>query len=360
MHILYLSANPEWTEDLKLERELRAVSDRIFWAVTNGTVQLEFIAEARRVDLQRYVTSRKPQILHFSGHGENNQLQLSSQHYEVEVADKDWLKKSLANKGIKIALLNCCWSASLAEALSESVDVVIGCTVAIKNEIASAFSPAFYEWLLLGATIQEAYDRAVEEAGEGYQITGNEAVLQEALIDPRAQPVASGQRSHHTESERSGPPTVDAEALPKTPAQTMGLYFQQFLSMKEGWREDWRWNWAKVGISLLIAFAVWAAYTLLASWLDAESIWALWPLGLLAEAGEGLFTDVRIEIAAIFTFLSAGTGAKLLSLFWMRRGVTKAEKALAFASVLPEEEQRTEIELGRIERSLKRLEETAV
>ena len=147
MKILYFSANPEFVRlpeeepsesdpsitelqeqakkpefaeygQLGLWPELRILSDAFFDARMEGQVQLEVVPEANMGDVVRYIERFKPDIVHFNGHGEKEQLVLSDEHYEDgEMATVEWLKRILTDQDIDVLLMNCCWSESFVDHL---------------------------------------------------------------------------------------------------------------------------------------------------------------------------------------------------------------------------------------------------
>jgi hypothetical protein len=187
MKILYFSANPEFVRlpeaepsetdpsitelqkqakepefaeygQLGLWPELRILSDAFFDARMEGLVQLEVVPEANMGDVVRYIEKFKPDIVHFNGHGEKEQLVLSDEHYEDgEMGTVEWLKRILTDQDIDVLLLNCCWSESFVEHLKDTVGFVIGADNRLLIDLSRDFSARFYPAIRDGKTVGEAY-----------------------------------------------------------------------------------------------------------------------------------------------------------------------------------------------------------
>ncbi len=177
MKILYFTANPELVvmpsepgfsdkgkldiakyTKLDLWPELREVSSTFFESRMAGDVQLEVVPEARAEDVVRYVEKFKPDIVHFSGHGEEKRLIVNAENLRSgETASAEWLKEALTDKGVQILVLNCCWSASFVETLKGTVGFVVGADEPLRVDLARSFAGKFYRALRDGKSVGEAY-----------------------------------------------------------------------------------------------------------------------------------------------------------------------------------------------------------
>jgi hypothetical protein len=187
MRILYLTANAQFAEPpkdsglppapgqdypaLDLWPELGGVTNVLFNARAEGRVQLEVVPEVRRSDVSRYLAERPINVLHFSGHGEKDQpldarpdgetehrlILMDTEHEGMfgEYVDNDWLREQLQGQGLTVIVLNCCWSAGVAEKLKGVADCVIGTTIALREDLAKEFSTLFYQGLEKGLTLNE-------------------------------------------------------------------------------------------------------------------------------------------------------------------------------------------------------------
>jgi internalin A len=151
LKILMLTANPAKTTKLNLDKEH-----------SNIVVKLENNPEKFSLTLRKAVTSTefkeftetlKPDILHFSGHGEGGNyggivVQNDDKNAEelISIDGLDALFEYFQDQNVKlkIVLLNACYSEEQALTISKYVPFVVGTNVAIGDVAASAFSTGFY------------------------------------------------------------------------------------------------------------------------------------------------------------------------------------------------------------------------
>lgn len=164
--ILFLAANPLSTTRLRLDQESRA----IYYALQNSNLHDKFQLEkhyAIRVgDLQNLILRHSPDIIHFSGHGNDAS--------EIIVEDSNGCCHAITSvalsnlfshfsKDVSCILLNACYSESQAQAISQHISYVIGVSSQISDEASISFSAAFYQALGYGQDIQKAFDLACNQ-----------------------------------------------------------------------------------------------------------------------------------------------------------------------------------------------------
>lgn len=172
LKILMLTANPAKTTQLNLGKEQLKIMERL----GDKKDQFELIVKKAidKEDFKQYTEIEKPQILHFSGHGE------SGEYGGIVVQNEDRNGSSLIPPngiktlfkyftaeeiGIKVVVLNACYSKEQAEIISQYVPYVIGTTENIGDEFAIAFSTGFYFRLAQkGLDFEKAYDSGVTQA----------------------------------------------------------------------------------------------------------------------------------------------------------------------------------------------------
>ncbi|MGJ3250235.1 MAG: TIR domain-containing protein [Elainellaceae cyanobacterium] len=158
--ILFLAANPKDTGRLRLDQELRDISDGLQRAQKRDQFTLEQRMAVRPRDIQRAMLDISPQIIHFSGHGAGE---------EGLVFEDDVGKAKLVNGGalsglfelfadqITCVVLNGCYSEVQAQAISRHIPYVIGMNKAIGDRAAIAFAVGFYDALGAGRDVEFAY-----------------------------------------------------------------------------------------------------------------------------------------------------------------------------------------------------------
>lgn len=160
--ILILTANPINTQPLRLSEEVREIKSA--WERSLKREQFEIIVEeaVRPKELRRALLTHKPQILHFSGHGNGEQgLALIGDSGKAVLVTRDALSrffKALKEIfSIETVLLNACYSEVQAEGIFPYINYIIGMNKAIGDEAAIQFSIGFYDTLFNGESIENAF-----------------------------------------------------------------------------------------------------------------------------------------------------------------------------------------------------------
>ena len=160
--ILILTANPNNTQPLRLSEEVREIKNA--WERSLKREQFEIIVEeaVRPKELRRALLTHKPQILHFSGHGDGEQgLVLMGDSGNSVLVTPDALSRFFkALKDIftiETILLNACYSEVQAEGICPYINYIIGMNKAIGDKAATQFSIGFYDTLFNGESIENAF-----------------------------------------------------------------------------------------------------------------------------------------------------------------------------------------------------------
>ncbi len=176
VRILLLAANPDGTTHLRLDREMREVRNALASARYRDTFLLETAWAVRIGDLQRALLDSRPQILHFSGHGDRGVCIFDADDERPGVVTAGALARlfrALPTR-LRCVVLNSCWSLSLAETIAEVVDVVVGMSIPIGDAAAIRFSVSFYRALASGCDVASAVElgrNEIELAGLGEEAT---------------------------------------------------------------------------------------------------------------------------------------------------------------------------------------------
>jgi CHAT domain len=182
--ILILSANPQNTEQLRLEEEVREIQAGLERSKMRDRFEIITRSAVRVEDLRRTLLDCEPHIVHFSGHGvgegglvletdraksrgvqrkftaigegelafedDNGQMQLVS---TAALAD---LFRLFQNT-IECVVLNACYSEVQAKAIHQHINCVIGMDRAIGDRAAIEFAIGFYDAVGAGETYDRAY-----------------------------------------------------------------------------------------------------------------------------------------------------------------------------------------------------------
>ncbi|HLP96366.1 MAG TPA: hypothetical protein VK168_20125 [Saprospiraceae bacterium] len=149
--ILMLTSNPSGGAKLNLDKEYARISEKLQHERQRFNLVVE--RAVNRNEFKELPERYKPQILHFSGHGEGGELggimvQNDDKNGHVYITPKalgalfDYYNRHKLN--IQGVVLNACYSEEQALAISKHVPYVVATTVDIGDTLAIAFSTGFY------------------------------------------------------------------------------------------------------------------------------------------------------------------------------------------------------------------------
>lgn len=163
---LMLLAAPKDADRLRLDEEVRDLKEKLR-VVQNAVVDVVVVNEwAVRVDqIQDALFNEKPQVLHFSGHGDTGMLFFEDRNGDAAPVDAKSFGEliSLHADTVKCVILSACYSEDVAKAVRAHVPWVIGCDQSIADDAAIAFSRAFYRAMANGQDYQKAFRHARNE-----------------------------------------------------------------------------------------------------------------------------------------------------------------------------------------------------
>ncbi|MBF0383781.1 MAG: CHAT domain-containing protein [Magnetococcales bacterium] len=164
--ILMLAANPKNTTNLRLDEEVREISDRLFRSEFRDRIIINQHWATRVSDISESLLRYNPNIVHFSGHG--------NQDGELIFEDNSGKSISLSKSSIsdlfrilkddiKCVVLNACYSENQARAIADHIDCVVGMSSEIDDNSAVNFASGFYRAIGFNRSIQTAFDLAKNE-----------------------------------------------------------------------------------------------------------------------------------------------------------------------------------------------------
>jgi hypothetical protein len=158
--ILFLGANPQDTNRLCLDQELRDISDGLQRSQQRDRFNLEQKWAVRPRDIQRAMLDLQPQIVHFSGHGDGE----AGLVFEDEVGNSKLVDGAalaglfeLFADNLNCVVLNGCYSEVQAQAIRQHIPYVIGMNQAIGDKAAISFAVGFYDALGAGRDVDFAF-----------------------------------------------------------------------------------------------------------------------------------------------------------------------------------------------------------
>jgi four helix bundle protein len=157
--VLIIAANPVDTSKLRLDEEVREITE----VLRNSKEGLNFIVEVlwavRFKDLRRAMLDFEPNIIHFSGHGAADGLVFEDAFGELKLISPEALSGlfQLFKEHIYCTVFNACYSEIQAQAIAQHINYVVGMSQAIQDSAAIHFATAFYETLANGRSIEFAF-----------------------------------------------------------------------------------------------------------------------------------------------------------------------------------------------------------
>ncbi len=169
--ILVLSAQPQGANPLRLDEEVRELRRGLERSRHRDDFRIEQRSALTAQDLRRALIDCQPQIVHFSGHGVGEDgLVFENEVGQIQLVSGTAIAQlfSIFADVIECVVLNACYSEVQAKAIAQYVPHVIGMKQAIGDRAAIEFSIGFYDGLLGGRSIRDAYKlgcNAIQMAG---------------------------------------------------------------------------------------------------------------------------------------------------------------------------------------------------
>ncbi len=162
--ILILTANPTSTNKLRLDEEVREITEGLRRSKERERFTIESRWAVRPDDIRRAIFDFDPQIVHFSGHGEiEGELVFEDAARNAKAVTPEALAGlfELFTDQVKCVVINACHSHQQADAIAQHIDYVIGMKQEIGDKAAIKYAIGFYDALGAGRTIEIAHKSGV-------------------------------------------------------------------------------------------------------------------------------------------------------------------------------------------------------
>lgn len=158
--ILFLGANPSTTSRLRLDEEVKKIQTNLKLAKERDNLKIEEEWAVTTDTLMQAILDESPNIIHFSGHGQQDGIILQNDSGESKVVQTEALSQlfRLFKDSIKCVVLNACYSESQAKAIRKYIPHVIGMKAGMSDKAAIAFSTGFYKALGAGRDVSFAFE----------------------------------------------------------------------------------------------------------------------------------------------------------------------------------------------------------
>ncbi len=186
--ILVLAANPKDCSRLRLDEEVREISEGLHRSKYRDQFDIKPWLAVRTKDLRRAMLDYKPDIVHFCGSGKKDGLLVEDEIGMAALIQPDALSGlfELFAGSVKCVVLNAAYSQLQAKAINRHINVVIGMSSEIDSVTAIEFAAGFYDALGAG----ETYEKAFEFGKNAVLMPGNKAASAPVLYT-RQHPNAS-------------------------------------------------------------------------------------------------------------------------------------------------------------------------
>lgn len=161
--ILFTSADPSDQARLRLNDEFRNIEYELMLSKHRDNFELIPCLASRITDFQRKLLNICPQIIHFSGHGQNDGICLlgddSGMTYVVDNEPLANLFK-LFSDNIQCIFLNSCHSINQSKLLQKDIRNIICMNSSVDDKTAIHFAASFYAALSSGQNIKFSFEFA--------------------------------------------------------------------------------------------------------------------------------------------------------------------------------------------------------
>lgn len=160
MVVLFLAANPEDTDHLKLDEEARSIQEMIRKSEHRDSIRFVSRWAVRPMDVLQAINEERPAVVHFSGHGsQDGCIVLQNDDGSAKLITPEAIAAAMATAvdSVRLVFFNTCFSAEQAQKVVAHVDAAIGMRTSIGDKAARVFSAQFYSALGFGKDLNNAF-----------------------------------------------------------------------------------------------------------------------------------------------------------------------------------------------------------
>lgn len=161
--VLFFASNPRDQGQLGLDEEVRSIKEMIAKSRHRDVIKLESCWAVRPGDILQNINEYQPTIVHFSGHGSNNdELVLMDNNSNTKLVSMASIvhAMSVANENLRLIFFNTCHSHNQASNVIEHIECAIGMNTSITDNAAQVFSAQFYSSLGFGLSVEKSFNQA--------------------------------------------------------------------------------------------------------------------------------------------------------------------------------------------------------
>jgi len=162
INVIFFAANPLDQKQLRLDEEVREITNTIRASKHRDSVNLISCWAVRPLDLLQAINEHEPTIIHFSGHGAaNSDLVFQDDNGDARIVTKDAIAHTIntSPSEIRHIFFNTCHSKEQAVNIVNYIDSAIGMNESIGDAAARVFSAAFYSAIGFGLSVGKAFNQ---------------------------------------------------------------------------------------------------------------------------------------------------------------------------------------------------------
>ena len=163
-NILLVCANPRGSDPLRTAEEDRTLRESLRLSANRDTFEVETLNAATIDDLRRALLRKPFQVVHFSGHGTQGGLVFEDVQGNLMVPQSAALAELLQRRGVRVALLNSCYSLSVGKITALGLDYTVASSGPISDPGAIEFARGFYDAMGAGTDVPDAYAEGLSAA----------------------------------------------------------------------------------------------------------------------------------------------------------------------------------------------------
>jgi hypothetical protein len=164
LEVLYLTANPDEQNALRVDAEVRQVQEAVRGSVLRDNIVVHQLPAADLDSLMDGLNDHRPNIVHFSGHGYRGGLAVD--HAKVKRPKGKFITYDILGQALaatdsppSIVVLNSCQSAGARQALIPPAQAIVVMQDSISDLAAAAFSAKFYAAIAAGQSLKSAFEQ---------------------------------------------------------------------------------------------------------------------------------------------------------------------------------------------------------
>lgn len=162
--VAFFATDPATASDrrLLLDEEVREIQEKLRLSDHRDAIKLESRWALRPGDILQYMNELAPTIVHFSGHGTNqDELVLQNSSGNAAIISLSSIVNMFEHFDfVRLIFFNTCHSYNQAAACTQHVDAAIGMNQEIGDQAARIFAAQFYSAIGFGKSIPHAFKQA--------------------------------------------------------------------------------------------------------------------------------------------------------------------------------------------------------